>query len=87
MLRVRSAGDLSEEKRVLAFRRGYAPQSDSEALAATMAYCYVNTPATSAKKVKTLRHVPNSPSRILDAPDIRDDFCKHSGLFDGRPGV
>lgn len=75
MLRVRSAGDLTEEeKRVLGFRRGYAPQSDSESLAAAMAYCYINTPATSAQRVKKLRHVPTSPSRILDAPDIKNDY-------------
>jgi hypothetical protein len=25
---------------------------------------------------KTLRHIPDSPERILDAPDFMDDFCK-----------
>ena len=26
--------------------------------------------------VKTMRHIPSAPVRILDAPDILDDYCK-----------
>ena len=25
--------------------------------------------------VKTMRHIPSAPVRILDAPDILDDYC------------
>ena len=28
--------------------------------------------------VKTMRHIPSAPVRILDAPDILDDYCEFS---------
>jgi len=31
-------------------------------------------PASSCKKKSTLRHIPDKPERILDAPDILDDY-------------
>ena len=32
------------------------------------------TPSTSTKK--NARHIPQVPERILDAPDLIDDYCK-----------
>lgn len=37
-------------------------------------YSSCKTPASSVKK--TIRHIPQVPERILDAPDILDDYCK-----------
>ena len=30
----------------------------------------------SATKWKSSRHIPDTPERILDAPDITNDYCK-----------
>lgn len=32
--------------------------------------------------VKTMRHIPSAPVRILDAPDILDDYCKFTCKID-----
>ena len=37
-------------------------------------YSLHKTPASTAKK--TARHIPSAPDRILDAPDLMDDFCE-----------
>ena len=37
-------------------------------------YCQNKTPGTSTKK--NSRYVPSAPERILDAPDLIDDYCK-----------
>lgn len=36
-------------------------------------YSTCKTPASSAKK--TMRNIPQVPERILDAPEILDDYC------------
>ena len=38
-------------------------------------YSTCKTPASTAKK--TLRNIPQVPERILDAPEILDDYCKY----------
>lgn len=38
-------------------------------------YSQKNTPGSSRK---TCRYIPSLPDRILDAPEIRNDYCKHS---------
>jgi hypothetical protein len=37
-------------------------------------YCQNKTPGTSTKK--NSRYIPSAPERILDAPDLIDDYCK-----------
>lgn len=37
-------------------------------------YSQNKTPATSTKK--NARHISQVPERILDAPDLIDDYCK-----------
>ena len=37
-------------------------------------YSQTKTPAA---KRKTTRHIPQVPERILDAPEILDDYCKY----------
>ena len=39
-----------------------------------MLYSQNKTPSTSTKK--NARHIPQVPERILDAPDLIDDYCK-----------
>lgn len=39
-------------------------------------YSQNKTPSTSSKK--NARHIPQVPERILDAPDLIDDYCKFS---------
>ena len=40
-----------------------------------MLYCQNKTPGTSTKK--NSRHISPAPERILDAPDLIDDYCKY----------
>ena len=42
-------------------------------------YSQNKTPATSTKK--NARHIPQIPERILDAPDLIDDYCKLSSVI------
>lgn len=37
-------------------------------------YSSCKTPASTAKKI--MRNIPQVPERILDAPEILDDYCK-----------
>lgn len=37
--------------------------------------------ATPGSSRKTCRYIPSLPDRILDAPEIRNDYCKCSFLF------
>jgi len=36
-------------------------------------YSHTKTPGSTCK---SLRHIPQAPDRILDAPDIMDDYCE-----------
>ena len=36
---------------------------------------FVKVKASSVVKKTALRHIPSSPEKILDAPDITDDYC------------
>ena len=40
----------------------------------TVLYSQVRTPSTT---IKSTRHIPSAPERILDAPEIIDDYCKY----------
>lgn len=40
--------------------------------------------ATPGSSRKTCRYIPSLPDRILDAPEIRNDYCKCSLLFAHR---
>lgn len=40
--------------------------------------------ATPGSSRKTCRYIPSLPDRILDAPEIRNDYCKCSRLFAPR---
>lgn len=40
----------------------------------TVLYSQGRTPNT---VTKATRHIPSAPERILDAPEIIDDYCKH----------
>lgn len=42
-------------------------------------YTQTKTPASIKH---TSRYIPSAPDRILDAPDICDDYCKYSYISD-----
>jgi cell division cycle protein 20 (cofactor of APC complex) len=35
-----------------------------------------STSKTTSTTKKTIRHIPQAPERILDAPEILDDYCE-----------
>lgn len=72
------ANTLESEKqsRVLAFKNK-AP-TVSEDYQSSMRVLYsVKGPAKKEASVKTMRHIPSAPVRVLDAPDMLDDYCKN----------
>ena len=42
--------------------------------------------AQKAAAAATTRHIPQQPERILDAPELLDDFCEFVGVDGGRVG-
>lgn len=41
-------------------------------------YSQHKTPSSTAKK--SARHIPSQPERVLDAPDLLDDFCEYKHI-------
>uniref|UniRef100_A0A914WJ39 WD repeat-containing protein 55 homolog n=1 Tax=Plectus sambesii TaxID=2011161 RepID=A0A914WJ39_9BILA len=68
-----SVGDLSD-CRILAYQKGQAPQAPQgfQNQNHRVLYSVRAVPSSSCKK--TLRHIPAAPERILDAPEILDDY-------------
>jgi len=76
---VSSACDSSAENlsnsRVLAFRAKAPAATDGAAAGAHLAALYTHAGgASGVGKVKSYRHVPSAPERILDAPALVDDY-------------
>src|SRR5689334_23205087 len=71
MMRVKSENVL--EDRVCAFRKGLAPAA-AFGHKQQVNVLYSLKPSSSVKRSR--RYIAKSPERILDAPGIRDDFCK-----------
>ena len=74
-----SACDSSTENlsnsRVLAFRAKAPPPAEGAAAGAHLAALYTHAAGTSGlAKVKSYRHIPSAPERILDAPALVDDY-------------
>lgn len=68
----------SSKARVLAFKNKAPLPVDGYQNSLKILYS-----AQTVKKevVKTMRHIPSAPARILDAPDMLDDYCKHHVFF------
>ena len=61
--------------RVLAFRtKAPAPK---EGYQSSLKVLYSQQAGKKADVVKPTRHIPSAPVRILDAPDMLDDYCKY----------
>lgn len=72
---MRVNSDKENEDKVYAFRKGLAPLADvGHRQSNNIIYACVN-PSSSVKRSR--RYIAKSPERILDAPGIRDDFCKN----------
>ncbi len=61
-----------ESHRVLAFK-SKAP-APAEGYSNGLKVLYTQNKAAAAGKVKTYRHIPSAPERILDAPEMVDDY-------------
>jgi len=80
MMRVKSVDGLSAMgggDRVCAFRKGLAPLPGF-GHKQPVNVLYSLKPSSSVKRSR--RYVAKSPERILDAPGMRDDYCKWSPL-------
>lgn len=75
-----SLTDASKPARVLAFKNKAPAPTEGYQSSVRVLYS-----AQGAKKdtaaVKTMRHIPTAPVRVLDAPDMLDDYCKFTYSF------
>lgn len=62
-----------QNKRILCFQNKAPPAPESHMNPLRVVYS-VKTPMSS--KSGTTRYIPTSPERILDAPDIINDYCE-----------
>jgi cell division cycle protein 20 (cofactor of APC complex) len=68
-----SQGDAPREHRVLAFR-AKPPVAEDSASCNTEVLYSCNKSAADKPRAKVTRQIPSAPSRILDAPDLLDDY-------------
>lgn len=66
--------DKDSDDKICAFRKGLAPLADIGYRQSTNIVYSCVKPSSSVKRSR--RYIAKSPERILDAPGIRDDFCK-----------
>jgi len=63
------------ETRVLAFKKKAPAPKEGHTNSLQVLYSATrNLDASSSKTTKTNRHIPSAPERILDAPDLMDDY-------------
>ena len=68
--------------RVLAFKPRPQPLSTDDGAAASMRALYTQNKGA-APRIKSARHIPSAPERILDAPEMVDDY--YLNLMDWSP--
>ena len=66
--------DLSSS-RVLAYKQKAPILADSHQNSLKVLYS-ASSSAPKKEAVKPTRHIPSAPVRVLDAPDLMDDYCK-----------
>ena len=66
-------GDLNN-MRVLSYQNKAPPPPEGYMNPLKVMYSQTKTPSSTKS---SSRYIPQSPERILDAPDIVDDYCKH----------
>jgi len=62
------------DSRILHYSRPPAPKGDTAANANRVLY---SSSKASVKKAANTRHIPGVPERVLDAPELRDDYYLH----------
>ncbi|KAK6039440.1 hypothetical protein COOONC_23055 [Cooperia oncophora] len=76
MMRVKSAGNLTdagEDDRILCYKKNMAPLPAAGHLnQAKVLYSTCVQPTSAIKK--STRHIPQQPERVLDAPELKDDY-------------
>lgn len=77
MMRAKSANDVdtSIEERILCYKKGEAPLPPLGYTIQPKVLYTSSTLRPSGSVSKGLRYIPNSPERILDAPNFMDDYC------------
>lgn len=70
-----SLTDASKPARVLAFKNKAPAPADGYQSSVRVLYSAQGA-AKKETAVKTMRHIPTAPVRVLDAPDMLDDYCK-----------
>ncbi len=66
--------DLSSS-RVLAYKQKAPAPAESHQNSLKVLYS-ASSSAPKKEAVKPTRHIPSAPVRVLDAPDLMDDYCK-----------
>jgi cell division cycle protein 20 (cofactor of APC complex) len=82
-----TGGEDLSSSRVLSYKQK-APQPKEEYTNSLKVLYSAAGSSTTVKKdnaVKTMRHIPSAPIRVLDAPDLMDDYCKLSFFFAFSP--
>uniref|UniRef100_A0A915PML6 Anaphase-promoting complex subunit 4-like WD40 domain-containing protein n=1 Tax=Setaria digitata TaxID=48799 RepID=A0A915PML6_9BILA len=76
MMRAKSVNDLDTdiEDRILCYKKGKAPQPPLGYLTQPKVLYTSSAMKPSGSVSKGLRYIPNSPERILDAPNFMDDY-------------
>lgn len=67
--------DISDE-RILCYKKGQAPRPPIGYLSQPKVLYTSGAVKPSGSVGRGLRYIPNSPERILDAPNFMDDYCK-----------
>uniref|UniRef100_A0A0N5ADH3 WD_REPEATS_REGION domain-containing protein n=1 Tax=Syphacia muris TaxID=451379 RepID=A0A0N5ADH3_9BILA len=72
LMRAKSGNDLNCDERILMYKKGQAPVAPlGYAHHSKVLYCSSVSAANSVRK--GLRHIPTTPERVLDAPNLMDD--------------
>ena len=75
-LMLANQNESSNGSRVLAFK-SKAPEV-MEGYQNSMKVLYSAQSSKKSEVVKPTRHIPSAPIRVLDAPDMMDDYCKQT---------
>lgn len=74
--------DTSIEDRILCYKKGQAPLPPLGYTVQPKVLYTSSAMKPSGSVSKGLRYIPNSPERILDAPNFMDDYCTSKRLVD-----
>lgn len=75
----------SSKTRILSYKQK-APAA-SEEYQSSMKVLYSQNSGKKIETIKSTRHISSAPARILDAPGMRNDYCKHSDNLTFYPKI